>query len=126
VIFVIVFSLGTLASPAAKPQGEVTTSDVVKRGGTRWTWYNVQTGNQVSCGGYRSNSEAIVALSGANMNPGLCGKRIQMTYRGVTQYATIVDTCPSCPQWALDLSQGLFPKFAPLDEGVIYGDWSFA
>ena len=51
VIFVMVVSLGALASPAAKPQNEIIQpaierSDLAKRGGTRWTWYNVQTGNQ--------------------------------------------------------------------------------
>jgi hypothetical protein len=44
VIFVMTFFLGVLASPVAKPQNEV---DVTRRfSGTRWTWYDVQTGNQ--------------------------------------------------------------------------------
>ena len=77
------------------------------------------------------------------MNESLCGKRIKMNYNGVTEYATIVDMvrklsrrsclpsakssikCPGCEPWALDLSKGLFPDFAPLSEGVIYGDWTF-
>jgi len=80
IIFMMVFSLGTLASPTAKPQDEniqPAISDLAKRGGTRWTWYNVQTGNQwvhfigtgllinltgyirVYCGGFRYNNDAV-------------------------------------------------------------------
>ena len=48
-IFVMMFSFGTLACPTANPQSEINAierSELAKRGGTRWTWYNVQTGNQ--------------------------------------------------------------------------------
>jgi len=127
-VFVMVFFLGALASPVTKPQGElVQRSDLTKRySNTQWTWYDVETGNQVYCGGYYHNDDAIVALSGANMNQSVCGKRIKMTYNGITQYATIVDMCPSCQSGALDLSRGLFSNFASINVGVIHGDWDFA
>lgn len=124
IFFVMAFSVGALASPVPKPQNKV---DLTRRySGTKWTWYDVQTGSEVYCGGFHSNSDPIVALSGQNMDQSLCGKRIKMTYNGVTEYATIVDMCPGCGPWALDLSEGLFPDFAPLSDGVIYGDWTFA
>lgn len=33
--------------------------------------------------------------------------------------------CPGCPYGGLDLSRGLFTKFASEDVGVIFGSWSF-
>ncbi|KAG6880134.1 hypothetical protein C0992_005218 [Termitomyces sp. T32_za158] len=48
-----------------------------------------------------------------------------MTYNGKTTTATIVDECPGCPSGGLDLSVGLFEFFAPLSDGVIFGEWDF-
>jgi hypothetical protein len=48
-IFVMALSFGALASPVAKPEGEIAepASNLTTRNPiTRWTWYNVQTGNQ--------------------------------------------------------------------------------
>jgi len=132
IVFALALSFGTLASPF-KRQVEIETredggsNNLTKRfTGTRWSFYDVQTGNQVYCGGFHYNGEAIVALSGSNMNTGLCGKSIRMTYNGVTKYATIVDMCPGCPDRGLDLAQGFFTNFAAASVGIIYGDWDFA
>ena len=44
IFFVMAFCVGALASPVAKPQNGV---DLTRRySGTKWTWYDVQTGNQ--------------------------------------------------------------------------------
>ncbi|KAH7909920.1 plant expansin [Hygrophoropsis aurantiaca] len=56
---------------------------------------------------------------------GYCLDMITISYGGKTAQAQIVDRCPGCPEYGLDLSEGLFEYFAPITTGVIYGDWSF-
>jgi len=126
-LILTVFSVGALASPVGEIAA-IEPADLAKRfSGTRWTWYDVETGNEVSCGKKYKNKDAIVAISDKNMQGRkLCGKRIKLTYKSKTRYATIVDTCPGCPYGALDLSRGLFAEFASLDVGVLAGNWDFA
>lgn len=62
----------------------------------RGTWYNVETGNQVSCGGHRSNGEFIVALAEhvAQRIGTQCGSQVCIRANGREVTATIADTCP--------------------------------
>ncbi|KAF5330482.1 hypothetical protein D9619_005987 [Psilocybe cf. subviscida] len=93
---------------------------------SKWSFYNVETGNAGSCGQKHTNNQFTVALNAAQMNPSLCFKTVRMTYNGKTTTATISDTCPGCPYNGMDLTEGLFLFFAPASVGIIYGDWEFA
>lgn len=84
-----------------------------------------------SCGITSSDGDMIVAVAASTMhqsysgNPNnnpLCGKKISLTANGVTETATIVDTCPGCKgPTDLDLSPALFQKFADESVGVVTG-----
>lgn len=85
-----------------------------------------------SCGILHQNSEYTVALNSADMNAygssypsPACGKQIWITYGGKTVTASIQDTCPTCPQGGLDLSEGLFSALADQSVGVIYASWGY-
>ncbi|KAJ7098094.1 plant expansin [Mycena belliarum] len=101
--------------------------DIERRGNARWTFYSTGLG---ACGGYNKDSDFIVALNqgtfGWSYPSKYCGRKITMTYNGKTTGATIVDSCPGCPNDGLDLSPGLFSFFASKDAGVIYGTWWFS
>ncbi|KAJ3504014.1 hypothetical protein NLJ89_g8160 [Agrocybe chaxingu] len=100
--------------------------DLFKRvSNSKWSYYNVQTGNAGSCGRYHVNSDFTVAMNAVQMNSGLCFKTIRLSYGGKTTTATISDTCPGCPWGGLDLTEGLFAFFAPHSVGIIYGEWDF-
>ncbi|CAO1619914.1 unnamed protein product [Sympodiomycopsis kandeliae] len=87
------------------------------------TWFH-QNGNPGSCGDYHSDSDYIVAVSGAHHSASNCGKQVTISYGGKTATATIADTCPTCPGfYDLDLSTGLFQHFDSLDKGVMTIDW---
>jgi hypothetical protein len=88
-----------------------------------------------ACGITNVDSDFIVAISmirfdavstgNSNTNP-LCGKSVSITFNGVTETATIVDRCTGCADNSLDMTPGLFQKFASLDVGRIHGiDWHF-
>ncbi|CAA7265416.1 unnamed protein product [Cyclocybe aegerita] len=108
---------------AKRAEGHV---DLFKRvSNSKWSYYNVQTGNAGSCGKYHVNSDFTVAMNAVQMNSGLCFKTIRLSYGGKTTTATISDTCPGCPWGGLDLTEGLFAFFAPHSVGIIYGEWDF-
>ncbi|ORX45486.1 hypothetical protein DM01DRAFT_1294621 [Hesseltinella vesiculosa] len=96
----------------------------------RITWY--QPSGTGSCGTTISNT-MIVALNQQQMNNGansnknpLCGKQVNIQYKGKSVTATIVDTCPDCPQGALDVSPLVFQSLASLGVGVLQDvSWSF-
>ncbi|KAF9476346.1 hypothetical protein BDN70DRAFT_882603 [Pholiota conissans] len=92
---------------------------------SRWSFYNVETGNAGSCGQFHVNSDFTVAMNDEMMNSGFCFKNIRMTYNGKSTIASVTDTCPGCPYGGLDLTEGLFKFFAPASVGIIYGDWEF-
>lgn len=85
-----------------------------------------------SCGATSTDTDMIVAISAARMNSGgnpsnnpLCFKHITITNsQGVSQDATIVDTCPGCAEDAIDVSQAVFEALAPLDEGRVQVQWN--
>ena len=74
-----------------------------------------------------------------------CYKKVTIQYNGQKVQATVTDQvcsepndmhmfhriesmsaqCPGCQGDQADLSRPLFAHLAPLDEGVIYGDWWF-
>lgn len=98
-----------------------------KRYSGRATFYNNEV-SEGACGGYTSSSDHIVALNVAqygnpNARSSWCGKKIQISYGGKTQTATVVDCCPTCPEGGLDMSKGLFGAFAGFDAGVFQMNW---
>ncbi|PAV14606.1 expansin family [Pyrrhoderma noxium] len=91
----------------------------------RYTWYDITTG-ETACGQWYQKSDYVVALDAQQYGGGEnCFKQISISANGKTTTAQIVDECPSCPWGALDVSEGLFEFFAPLDAGEIYGSWNF-
>ncbi|KAF8308779.1 hypothetical protein DL93DRAFT_2170891 [Clavulina sp. PMI_390] len=85
-----------------------------------------------ACGPTYSPSDFVVALAqntfGYSYPSPYCNRPIVLAYNGKTAHAKIVDSCELCAQYdphALDLTDGLFAYFAPIDIGVIYIDWSF-
>ncbi|KAF4621320.1 hypothetical protein D9613_000480 [Agrocybe pediades] len=108
---------------AKRVEGDI---EVFRRAsGVRMTFYDVETGNAGSCGHFLKNSDPVVAMNSAQMNPGWCFKSIRISFRGISRIATIQDTCPTCPWGGLDLSKGLFQAFLPEASGVFAGDWEF-
>jgi len=117
------FTLATLALTA-------TASPLQKRDNYgRATFYDVGLGN---CGGYNSANEHVVALNTAQYGStsqvsSACGQTITITYNGKTEQATIVDSCPTCPNQALDMSTSLFSALTGGNMGLgqIYVNWSW-
>ena len=61
IFFVMVSSVGTLASPVPKPQNEI---DLTRRySGTKWTWYDVDTGNEQVSFFLQRNSRVLMAFT---------------------------------------------------------------
>lgn len=92
--------------------------------GSRATFYDTSVGLG-SCGNYNGNSAYTVAMNAAQMNSGMCGKTVWVSYGGKTVTASVQDTCPGCPYGGLDLSEGLFSALASQDLGVIQIEWDF-
>lgn len=103
---------------------------------------NYQLGN---CGAQSQDSDFIVALSTAEYNNGAhCWQHIKVSCRsqpscnknslihlgyldgGKTIDATVVDSCPGCSQYSIDLSPGAFQALASLDAGRIPVTWWYA
>ncbi|KAF8994921.1 RlpA-like double-psi beta-barrel-protein domain-containing protein-containing protein, partial [Cyathus striatus] len=79
-----------------------------------------------NCGAWSQDSDFIVALSTAEYNNGAhCWQHIQVHYQGKTIDATVVDSCPGCSQYSIDLSPAAFSALAPLDAGRIQVDWNY-
>lgn len=95
----------------------------------RGTFYDVGEGN---CGGWSTSNQYVVALNTAQYGStsqvsGYCGQTVTITYNGNTEQATVVDSCPTCPNQALDMSTSLFSALTNgnMDLGEIYMSWSF-
>ncbi|KAF8970646.1 RlpA-like double-psi beta-barrel-protein domain-containing protein-containing protein [Flammula alnicola] len=87
------------------------------------TYYYTGLGN---CGAYSKDTDFIVALSTAEYNGGAhCYQHIKVSYQGKTIDATVVDSCPGCSQYSIDLSPSAFEALAPLDAGRIQVDWHY-
>jgi len=79
-----------------------------------------------ACGATNGPNDFIVALNSAEYNGGAhCFQMITIIVNGKTAVAQITDECPGCGPGGLDLSNGLFEFFAPLDQGEIYGTWYY-
>ncbi|KAL9938540.1 hypothetical protein V8E36_002259 [Tilletia maclaganii] len=89
----------------------------------RATWYGQES--MGSCGRWHKNSDMIVAISGQAMRSSYCGRTVAVTHAGKTIYATVEDTCPECPRGSLDISRGMFARWASLDVGVLDIAWHF-
>ncbi|KAG0360496.1 RlpA-like double-psi beta-barrel-protein domain-containing protein-containing protein [Gamsiella multidivaricata] len=92
----------------------------------RGTWFTDKSG---SCGKSFDTNDMIVAMNAEQMDgTAQCGRTVRITANGKTVDAKVVDTCPSqfCSSGALDMSQAVFKKLAPLDKGVIQIKWQFA
>ncbi|KAF9391128.1 hypothetical protein CPB97_007461 [Podila verticillata] len=113
------------AKPTSKPPSS-------KKYSGRGTWFSDTSG---SCGQRFSQSDMIVALNQAQMGAlygkgSKCGQKVRVSakgYPGKYVDAVIRDTCPSkyCSYGALDLSRGVFQRFAPLSKGVLQLEWQF-
>ncbi|KAF9547117.1 hypothetical protein CPC08DRAFT_648849 [Agrocybe pediades] len=89
----------------------------------RFTFFEVGLG---ACGKTNVDSDFIVALNSAQYDGGAhCFQEITITVGGKTLAAQIVDECPGCPEFGLDLSPGLFDFFASPDVGLLTGSWDF-
>jgi len=92
----------------------------------RGTWFYVGLGN---CGWESSDSDLVVAMSKAfydSNSGGNCGQTLDITWGGKTVTATMVDSCPGCGLGDLDMSPGLFQRFASLNTGVLNKiEWHF-
>ena len=83
-----------------------------------------------ACGSYSNPADNVVALNiGLYGNPNAqsswCGRQLTITAGGVTETATVVDCCPTCPgNGDLDMSKALFQKFASLSQGVVSISWN--
>ncbi|KAI0721587.1 RlpA-like double-psi beta-barrel-protein domain-containing protein-containing protein [Cerioporus squamosus] len=102
-----------------------TTLDAIERryDNARFTYYDA---GENACGGYDSNTDYVIAISPSLYNNGAhCYKSVTVQYNGQQVKAKVTDECPGCNGAEADLSRPLFAHLAPLDEGVLYGQWWF-
>ncbi|KAH6912108.1 RlpA-like double-psi beta-barrel-protein domain-containing protein-containing protein, partial [Coprinopsis sp. MPI-PUGE-AT-0042] len=79
-----------------------------------------------SCGRYNTENDFIVALSlPENSEHHRCFQHIQIHYRGRTIEAQVMDSCPGCQEYDLDLSPAVFTALAPTSVGRIQVTWNF-
>lgn len=81
--------------------------------------------DDVSCGGGRSQlgNLMVVAVNGKQMKKSMCGKKMNVKYKGKSIVVKVVDTCGSCPFGKIDLSSQAFAKLAKKDVGIIKVEW---
>jgi len=80
-----------------------------------------------SCGFVSTNADHIVALSTQEYNEGMhCDKMIQVHHKGRVLDVKVVDKCPSCSRYNIDLSTSAFLGLAPtLDLGLLNVTWRY-
>ncbi|KAI1787907.1 RlpA-like double-psi beta-barrel-protein domain-containing protein-containing protein [Ganoderma leucocontextum] len=127
VSFLMLFTALAYAAPLSRHGHHLTQAGSIalkRRGGSaRFTYYDA---GDNACGSYDSNTDYVIALSPSRFNNGAhCYKKVTVQYDGQQVQATVTDQCPGCQDAQADLSRPLFAHLAPLDEGVIYGDWWF-
>lgn len=84
-------------------------------------------GQQGACGGFLKNTGATVALGFANYESGKhCGRKVTITYGGVTREAEVRDACEACQWGDIDLTPSLFQAFAHHDQGIFAATWWFS
>ncbi|KAK4688438.1 hypothetical protein P7C73_g1676, partial [Tremellales sp. Uapishka_1] len=106
-----------------------TTVDLAKRDSFtgRGTFFYVGLG---ACGQNSVDSDLMVALNTAQYGSGYpgpeCFKYITITANGVTVSGVeIMDECPTCDYGGLDMSPGLFQRFADESVGVLSITWYY-
>ncbi|KAL4251614.1 hypothetical protein ABKN59_003820 [Abortiporus biennis] len=111
-----------------RPAANITSQDinVQKRGETfQGQFTNFVTGLG-ACGQTNVASDYIVALNVPQYAGGAhCGETITITINGKTVQAQVADECMKCAFGSVDMTDGLFEHFAPLDTGVLQGSWFF-
>ncbi|KAF8808329.1 hypothetical protein BYT27DRAFT_7164218 [Phlegmacium glaucopus] len=89
----------------------------------RASWYYDGLGN---CGTWNTNADHIVALSTQEYNKGShCGNMIRVHYKGRMLDVKVVDSCPGCLRYNIDLSISSFISLAPLELGLINVTWEY-
>ncbi|TKY88145.1 hypothetical protein EX895_002855 [Sporisorium graminicola] len=98
------------------------------------TFYNTGLG---ACGITNYDNEPIVAVSRdvfeqynpSSGNPNhnsLCGKKIEISWKGKMTHAFATDECPGCEPHSLDCSPSVFERLDDKDKGVLDGiSWRF-
>ncbi|KAI0061491.1 expansin family protein [Artomyces pyxidatus] len=127
----MLFTLITLlASTIAAPvPNNSTIVDLDKRAthDGRGTWFYPGLG---ACGGTNSNNDHIVAMSQSFYDTnggGNCWQyvHIKNEANGKSVYAQMVDSCPGCSYYDLDMSPSAFEAIGSLSTGVLSISWSF-
>ncbi|KAA1476515.1 hypothetical protein DENSPDRAFT_785192 [Dentipellis sp. KUC8613] len=83
-----------------------------------------------ACGFTNTTSQIVASVSetffqnfpGATENPNdnpLCAHSLNITSNGTALTASIVDVCPTCPDFNIGLSPVGFEKFAPISQGIV-------
>ncbi|KZT00351.1 uncharacterized protein LAESUDRAFT_764705 [Laetiporus sulphureus 93-53] len=118
-----------VAAVRGAPQPEDAKRDLEARqsySDVRMTYFYTGNPGTGACGGQEYDTQYIVALDSDLYDGGAnCYKTITIEYNGQSTQASILDECPGCPYGGLDLTPSLFEYFAPLSQGVIYGDWYY-
>ncbi|PIL23827.1 hypothetical protein GSI_13578 [Ganoderma sinense ZZ0214-1] len=130
VSFLTLFTALAYAAPLSRhgghhvgQTGAIALKNSKRDGSARLTYYDA---GENACGSYDANTDYVIALSPSRFNNGAhCYKKVTIQYNGQKVQATVTDQCPGCQDAQADLSRPLFAHLAPLDEGVIYGDWWF-
>jgi len=135
-----VASSPTASSPAAPAATSSSSSSGSSSSGQTYTgqatWYEVDDGAQVACGGSYAESDYIAAVSwgmfdqfGASANPNsspMCGKSLTATYQGKSVTVKVVDKCQGCATDDIDLTSSAFSQLADTSLGRLSGvTWSF-
>lgn len=127
VSFLTLFTALAYAAPFSRHGHHLSQSGSIalrkRDGSARLTYYDA---GENACGSDDSNTDYVIALSPTRFDNGAhCYKKVTIQYNGQKVQATVTDQCPGCQDAQADLSRPLFAHLAPLDEGVIYGDWWF-
>jgi len=56
----------------------------------------------------------------------VCDKCVKITYKDKWVVGRIVDKCPGCPNYGLDVSPRIFDVFADRSVGILYMDWEYS
>ncbi|KAK0518478.1 hypothetical protein OC834_007718 [Tilletia horrida] len=127
--FLVLVAAAPLPAPVPVAAAERTSGNATEleaRGPVHWgtaTWYGQQS--RGACGKWHTNSDMIVAVSGRHFKMSMCGRTVAVTHGRKTIYATVQDECPECPSGNLDISRGMFTRWASLDVGVLPIHWHF-
>ncbi|KDN49931.1 hypothetical protein K437DRAFT_222057 [Tilletiaria anomala UBC 951] len=90
------------------------------------TYYNAGI-SEGACGGWHKSSELVAAVSRQQWHGGeFCNQMLHVCHHGKCTDVQVVDECPSCDYGSLDLSPTAFKQLAPMSEGVIDINWTFA